>query len=150
MIVHPDVVVTPDTPTVRIRESEDNVELDKEIPKILHSQGWGCGIIFNLQFISHDRTQLLKMGQFVVTEEIETLHTTDNPYNPMSQTLIQRKYSQIGDWKIFNNVEEIKIDGPAEVKWNPGKKVFQIKVKDEVVFETENKEEAEKVVANAG
>lgn len=99
MIINPEVIVTPDEPTVKIREARENVDLDREIPKILHAQGWDVGTFFNVQFISHDRTKLLSFARFIVTESTEQLHTSDaNPYQPSTKAVFTRKAAQISDW----------------------------------------------------
>lgn len=98
MIIHPEITVTPDFPTIRFREPKESVDLDKEIPKILHGQGWGCGTYFNVQFLSHDRSELLAFAQYVVTEEKESLHTSDNQFQPMTKTVYGRKATIVGQW----------------------------------------------------
>lgn len=134
MLIHPEVIATPDRPVIKIRQARSLVNLDVELPKILHSQGWSCGTYFHVQFISHDRNKLLSSGEFVVVEELETLHTSDaNPYQPMTKTLVSRKAEQIGDWWF---PQENKPDGQEmKVVWNPGKKLFQVKSGDDVLYE---------------
>jgi len=162
MVIQPEVIVTPDSPTVRFREPREKVDLDYELPKILHAQGWGCGTYFNVQFISHDKTKLLASARYVVTEEDESLRTnTDNPYQPVTKTAYTRKAEQIGDWWIPESViaeKAIQVakdatDSAAEDiggrgsniemkhSWNPGKKMHQAKIGDEVVFESKDKQE---------
>ena len=99
MIINPEVIVTPDCPTVQIREPRENLSLEEELPRIVHNQGWGVGTYFNVQFISHDRTKLLSTGAFVVVQADERLHTSDaNPYQPMTKAVSTRKAEQIGEW----------------------------------------------------
>jgi hypothetical protein len=99
MVIYPEVIVTPDRPTVRFNGPVDKIDLDKVIPAILQSQGWSCGTFFNVQFVNHERTVLIKSGQFVVTESSESLQTNDaNPYQPMTRTAVNRKAEIIGDW----------------------------------------------------
>jgi hypothetical protein len=99
MIIHAEVVVTPDRPVVIFREPREKVDLDVELPRTLNSQGWGVGTYFNVQFISHDRTILLASAEFVVTEVREGLHTNEaNPYQPITKMIASRKFEQIGDW----------------------------------------------------
>lgn len=99
MVIYPEVVITPDTPTVKFHQPRDKVDLDLELPRILIAQGWGCGTYFNVQFLNHGKTKLLACARFVVTEESETSHTSDaNPYQPMTKTVFSRKAEQIDDW----------------------------------------------------
>ena len=99
MIIHPEIIVTPDTPTVRFREAKDQFDLDKELPKVLVRQGWGCGTYFHVQFISFDKTKLLSTALFVVTEEDEQLIVNDdNPYKEMTKTVFNRKAARVSKW----------------------------------------------------
>lgn len=99
MIIHPEVIVTPDCPTIRFRDAEGKIDLEKELSRILIAQGWGIGTYFNVQFINHDRTKLLKTGLFVVTEDTESLQTNDaNPSQPMTKMVNIRKSERIGQW----------------------------------------------------
>jgi uncharacterized protein YdiU (UPF0061 family) len=99
MVIKPEIIVTPDSPVIRIRETREAVNIETELPRILQTQGWGCGTYFQVQFLSHDRTQLLACGDFVVTEETESLQTSEaNPYQPMTKTVYSRKFEQIGAW----------------------------------------------------
>lgn len=98
MVIYPEIIVTPDTPTIKFHQPREQVDLNKELPRILHAQGWGCGTYFNVQFISHDKTKLLACAKFVVAEEVETLHTSDNQYQPMTKTVFSRRAERITDW----------------------------------------------------
>ena len=99
MLIYPDIQATPDSPTIKFYQPREQIDLNKELPRILHTQGWGCGTFFNVLFLNHEKTKLLSCGRFVVTEEIETLHTNDaNPYQPMTKTVFTRAAVQIGEW----------------------------------------------------
>jgi hypothetical protein len=99
MLIYPDIQATPDCPTIKFNQPRDQVDLHKELPRILHAQGWGCGTLFNIMFLNHDKTKLLACGRFVVCEEIETIQTNDaNPYQPMTKTVFSRVAVQIGEW----------------------------------------------------
>lgn len=114
MLIYPDIQATPDSPTIKFYQPRDQIDLDKELPRILHTQGWGCGTYFNVQFLNHEKTKLLACGRFVVSEEIETLHTNDaNPYQPMTRTVFSRRAEQIGGW--FPEVHETHEAAPISV-----------------------------------
>ena len=98
MVIYPEIQVTPDSPTIKFSQPRDQVDLSKELPRILHAQGWGCGTYFNVQFLNHEKTKLLACARFVVTEEVETLQTSDNQYQPMTKTVFSRRAEQISDW----------------------------------------------------
>ena len=119
MIIYPDIQSTPDCPTIKFNQPQEQIDLDIELPKILHSQGWGCGTLFNIIFLNHEKTKLLACGRFVVAEEIETLHTNDaNPYQPMTRTVYSRRAEQIGGWwhetSDLKSAPETRIDDPAQ------------------------------------
>jgi len=149
MRIHPEVIVTPDCPTVMFREPREKVDLEVEIPKILASQGWGLGTYFNIQFVNHDRTKLVASGKFIVESDTESLHTA-NPegYQPITKTISYRKAGQIGGWYQPEGLREpVKImnEGTFEkvLKWNPGKKVHQVLLGDKVLYENKDKVMAE-------
>ena len=99
MLIYPDIQATPDCPTIKFSQPREQIDLNKELPRILHAQGWGCGTLFNIMFLNHEKTKLLSCGRFVVTEEVESLQTNDaNPYQPMTRTVFSRRAEQIGEW----------------------------------------------------
>lgn len=99
MLIHPEIIVTPDCPTVRFREPREAVNLDVELPKILNAQGWSCGTYFHIQFLSHDRKSLLAWAQFLVTEEAESLQVNEsNPHQPMTRAVATRTAELVGGW----------------------------------------------------
>jgi hypothetical protein len=154
MVIHPEIIVTPDCPTIKFRQPREQVDLDKELPRILSAQGWGCGTYFHVQFVSHDKTNLLASALFVVTEEVESLQTSEaNPYQPVTKTVFSRKAERVSEWWKFG-VRELSLRATAvmesggesgsnaKASWNPGKKLYQVKVGDKVIYETKDKQEA--------
>ncbi len=163
MIIHPEIIVTPDQPTIRFRESFDEVDLERELPKILRNQGWGVGTYFHVQFLDFKRTRLLNSATFLVTEESETLHTSDDPYQPVTRTLNERKAQRITDWwpgrdlSVEESTEEQEkiceeilpeFVQPLKVVWNPGRKTHEVKRGKQVVFASEEKLHAIRVSEN--
>ena len=150
MLIHPEVIVTPDCPTVKFREPREKIDLNVELPKILNAQGWGLGTYFHVQFINHDRSKLIVSGLFIVTEEAESLHTANpDAYQPMTKTISARKAKQIGEWfepEVTRKPgsEFVKELQERTLKWNPGKKVHEVKVGDKVLFASADKAAAEK------
>src|SRR3990172_4674588 len=144
MIIAPEVIVTPDHPTIRFREPREKVDLDIELPRILHAQGWGCGNYFNVQFLSHDKTRLLSSALYVVYQVSETIHTSEtNPYQPITKMVFSRKASLIGEWWIAP--AEVNPDEILTVTWNPGKKLHQVKRGNELIYETPDKDIANQI-----
>ncbi len=102
MVIAPEILVTPDRPVVRFREPREKLDLDKELKRVLQTQGWGVGTYFNVQFISHDRTELLSQGEFIVIKDAESLQTNnDDQYSPKTQTAHIRVAEQIGEFREF-------------------------------------------------
>ncbi len=114
MIIHPEIIVTPDCPTIKFREPMEKIDLDIEIPKILANQGWGLGTKFNIEFINHDRTKLIAAGNFIVSEDAESLQTA-NPdgYQPITKTVQARKAAQIGEWFYPGKAKSRKVKDAA-------------------------------------
>ena len=99
MVIQPEVFVTPDRPVVRFREPREQIDLDKELQKVVNNQGWGVGTYFHVQFINHERTAVLASAEFLVTEVREGLHTRDaESYQPVTKMIFMRKLEQIGQW----------------------------------------------------
>ena len=98
MVIHPEVIVTPDCPTIKFRQPKDQIDLDRELPRILQTQGWGCGTYFHVQLFNHDKTKLLASALYVVTEEVETLSVSEDQYRPVTRTVFNRKASLVGGW----------------------------------------------------
>lgn len=114
MIIQSEIIITPDRPVVRFRESRDTINLDEELPKLLHRQGWGLGTFFNVQFLNREKTELLSSATFVVTHEKEQLHTSEaNPYQPMTRTVFSRKAEQTTEWWISRSGKEA-VEEPIE------------------------------------
>lgn len=121
MVIYPEVIVTPDTPTVKFSSPREQVDLDKELPRILSTQGWGCGTFFNVIFTNHEKTKLLSCARFVVTEEIENVQTNDsNPYQPITKTVYARSAAQLGEWWIPPVVQDSNVTSDTKVDTNTG------------------------------
>jgi len=152
-IIQPEVVITPDQPTVRIREAEEKTDLKKILPQILQAQGWGVGTYFNVQFLNHERNKLLKDARFVVTADVQELKTTDNAYTPNTRMIVAYQFEQVSEWRSYHESKktpEQPVNVPhgtssendekkATIKWNPGKKEHELVVGDDVVFSNADK-----------
>lgn len=98
MIIKPNIIITPDCPTVVFREPKEKINLDEELPKILRYQGWGCGTYFNVQFI--DSGELLSCARFVVSfekNEMVTVETQPGIISSKNQT--NYGFLQLEAWK---------------------------------------------------
>jgi len=162
MVIYPEIRVTPDLPTIIFRQARDKVDLEVELPRILQAQGWGCGTYFHVQFVNHEKTELLASALYVVTKESESLHTSDNQYQPVTKTVINREAKLVGNWwpELFDGLsylegQDVKVVAAGEpsenvkptVVWNPGRKKHQVKLNDKVIYESSDKEEAMKVAS---
>jgi len=151
MITFPEIVITPDCPTVKFRNSREQVDLDVELPKILNSQGWDCGTYFHIQFVDHNRENLLASATFVVTKHAESLQVNEsNPYQPITKTVANRKAEIVGEWwTSHENLNGVEVKIAPTISWNPGKKLHQLKLGAEVIYENANKDEVKKVAEAA-
>lgn len=122
MIVHHEIIVTPDYPVVRIRQPRETTDLSVELPRVMNTQGWGIGTFFHVQFVSHDRTKLLASGLHVVCEETESLQTNEaNLYQPMTKVAISRKCALVGSWWASEPMEPLPALGtPASIEHKGG------------------------------
>ena len=122
MVIQPEVFVTPDRPVVRFREPREKIDLAVELPKVLHSQGWGAGTYFHVQFIDHDRTALLASAEFMVTAVTEGIHTSEaNPYQPITKTIFMRQFEQIGEWWVSAEQRVIAEQNAIDKKFLPSR-----------------------------
>ena len=122
MIVKPQIITTPDNPTVMFREAAEAFDLEDEVLKVVHRQGWGLGTRFSVHLINHEATELLKTATYVVTGEVEDYQTRDvDGYQSMSKTIYRRKCALLGDWTEIQPAKKAEKTAPLEVKWNPGR-----------------------------
>lgn len=146
MITRPQIVITPDCPTVKFREDPTTVNLAIELPKILTQQGWGLGTMFCIQFINHEETKLIKLARFVVTAEKETMQTFNpDSERPMTKLVQAREACQIEPWCY-------PAGAPAkdlQYKWNPGKKKHEVRRGDKVLASFDDRPQAEEYIKKA-
>jgi hypothetical protein len=117
MVINPEVIVTPDTPTVKFHQPREKVKLDEELPRIMAANGWGCGTYFNVQFLNHEKTRILACARFLVCEENENTVTSEaNPYQPMTKTVFARRAEQLEDWWTPPVAKVQAVEVPAEEK----------------------------------
>lgn len=148
MIISPEIIVTPDYPRVMLREAEEKVDLDTELPRILQTQGWEVGTPFYLQFISHDRSRLLSMALYVVTERIESLQTSEaNPQQPVTRAVSTRRWAKIAD--LYREKAAPEAQNGLEVRWNPGKQAHEVLDAEGKVQAAFTKEDGGKEAAEA-
>jgi hypothetical protein len=113
MLIHPEIFTTPDYPVVRFRAERDQINLDTDLPRILDVQGWDVGTYFYVQFMSHDRSELMADAKFVVTELKENIQINEaNPYQPVTKAVAKRKAEQRGEWWIPEARKTRKKPGP--------------------------------------
>lgn len=145
MIIRPEIFTTPDCPIVKFREVTAN--LDVEIPRILQTQGWGLGTIFCVQFMNHEKTELIKMARFVVSFEDSSIQTFNpDSQSPMTKLVEARRAKQMEDWFYPNGFPTKGM----EVKWNPGAKKHEVRNSDnEVLASFDKKPDAEDYIEKA-
>ena len=145
MIVHPLIYVTPDRPTIQIREPQGTTDLDPVLNRVLVAQGWGTGTYFDVQFVDHEAKNVLSHAAFIVKGVAEVLRTNEsNPVQPITGVVAVRKFRQVTRW------EDLSEGGEKTVihHWNPGKQTYEIRLGELVLGEERDKEKA-KAMAKA-
>lgn len=118
MRLNPEIIITPDNPIVQLRECRDSIEDEMlEVAKIANNQGWGIGVKFSVQYISHDRDRLFAEATFIVTRNVENLITT----NPESRTPNTKSVNTLGVEIITPWYKTREVDERAEEKRKPGR-----------------------------
>lgn len=151
-VIHPRIDPTPDFPVVQFREPREQVKLDEQLPKILRAQGWGCGTHFHVQFVNHERTELLLDALFVVTKAAGSLQTSGQDHAPTTKEVILYKTEQIGNWRSFYGYSESTEDEEvtpeiekATLKFDPARGMYEVIVDGKTVYENVVESEAEKM-----
>lgn len=144
MIVNAEVITTPDSPMILIREAMEKVDIPRELNRLIRVNGWGLSTVFRVSFISHDRERVLASGTFMVIEDREEYRTNDdNPAAPVSRAVPIRGYAQIGEWMVFEGQSQEAEEGAEmTVERNPKKGVWEIKFGEKVLAEEKTKEAA--------
>lgn len=93
-----------------------------------------------VQCMDHLGHELRAEAEFRVVKRSDSIQVRDlDGYRTMQDQNVHREICQIGEWWIS------PVTTTPEVVWNPGKKMHQVKVNGEVVFETADKDEAKQV-----
>lgn len=161
MIKFPKTYPTSDLPIVVFEQAKELVVLDDVLPSILRREGWACGTCFYIQFMggNEKHLKLLAMALYVVSEVDESLHTNEsNPYQPITKMITNRKAEIVGKWQYFDKEKPDTLDEMTrivddaskrsadiklEIKWNPGKKVHELKLGDDVLYANADKKKVE-------
>lgn len=147
MIIHPDINNTPDRPVIKFRQPKELMDLTLELGRAMKSQGWALGTRFTVQFINHEKTQLLSTAEFVVSDREESFITNDdNPYAPTSRDIVTYRAIQVDDWWYSELGSEIR-DTPEpepeilvpKLAYDKTTKVHQVRLGDEILFENQFK-----------
>jgi len=147
MIIHPDINNTPDRPVISFRTPKELMDLILELARAMKSQGWALGTRFTVQFVNHERTQLLSTAEFVVSDREESFITNDdNPYAPTSKDIVTYRAMQVGEWWYSETGAEIR-DTPEpepevfklKLAYDNTRKLHQVVFGTEIMFENQFK-----------
>lgn len=147
MIIHPDINNTPDRPVISFRTPKELMDLTLELARAMESQGWALGTRFTVQFVNHERTQLLSTAEFVVSDREESFITNnDNPYAPTSKDIVTYRAMQVSDWWYSETGVEIRdIPEPEpeiltlKLAYDKTAKLHQVRFGTEIMFENQFK-----------
>ena len=143
-ITRPQIVITPDCPTVKFREAPETINLAIELPKVLTQQGWGLGTIFCIQFINHEETKLIKLARFIVASEEESMQTFNPESNqPMTKLVQARAACQMEAWFYPYGAPKLTSE------WNFGEKKHRVMLDGKVIARFDKKPEAEEFIKKA-
>jgi hypothetical protein len=103
--------------------------------------------------MSKDYDVLLDSADFVIEKAVETMKRIVDERGERTALVTEYKVVQDSEWKSYSKpvepvveedtrVPEAYIPGEGEIKWNPGKKTFEIIVAGEVVGEERDKARA--------
>jgi len=147
MIIHPDINNTPDRPVIKFRTPKELMDLNLELGRAMKSQGWALGTRFTVQFINHEKTNLLSTAEFVVSDREESFITNDdNPYAPTSKDIVTYRAFQVSDWwyselglEIRNTPEPEPEILALKLGYDKTTKMHQVRFGTEVRFENQFK-----------
>ena len=144
MIIHPDTNNTPDRPIVKFREPKELMDFEVELGRVMKGQGWELGTRFTIQFINHEKTELLSTAEFVVSEVTEKFITNDdNPYAPTSKNVYVYRASKTSDWWYSEKGIELRDAEPEvlemKLAYDKTTKLHQVRLGTDIMFENQFK-----------
>ena len=120
----------------------------------------GAGTIIKVQVMSKDHDVLLHTADFVIERAVETRKRIVDERGERTATITDYKVVQDTEWKSYSEapapVAEVPereperyVPGEGEIKWNPGKKTYEIRVAGEVMATERDKDRALAIAAGS-
>lgn len=104
-VLKPQVINVFDNAVIQVKciPDEDEIDVAALLGHSLARFEFTIGTSFDLQFLTMDKTQLLAVRRYIVTEVTERIAVNDvNHYQTLSKTVFDRKCAPIGDLVIFH------------------------------------------------
>lgn len=122
------------------------------LPHIRHFR-LAAGTVIKVQCMSKDYDVLYHSADFVITRAVETRKRIVDETGERTATIMEYEVAQDTDWKAWPNapveteaeperVPERYVPGEGEIRWNPGKKTYEIVVAGQVLAEERDKDKA--------
>ena len=135
---------------IRTRCPKDHVT-DQMIHQRVLNANLSAGDIVTVQCFNHDRTAVLHYAEYLVYDrstQIRRIEVNDSETRQIDD--VSFSVMRMAEWKDTPLAEKptaIHLGNLSnvDIRWNPGKKVHQILVNGEVVQETVDKDEAERI-----
>jgi len=138
---------------VKTKVPKDDITTAMLLPHIRHFR-LAAGTVIKLQCMSDDYDVLLHSADFVITRAAEALRRIIDENGERTATVMDYAVKQDSEWKTYcengavesapepERVPERYVPGEAEAKWNAGRKLYEIRIGDEVLATERNKEKA--------
>ncbi len=95
-----------------------------------------------VQCMSWQGDKLFAEAEFRVIGRDDSLESRDlDGYRSVQETITKREIVKIREWKVWNDERAVR------VRWNPGTKTHQVVKGEVVLFESADKQEAERFAA---
>jgi len=134
---------------IRTRCPKDHIT-DQMIHQRVLNANLSAGDIVTVQCFNHDRTAVLHYAEYLVYDRRTQIRRIEvNDSEPRQIDDVSFSVMRMAEWKdtplAEKKPEAIPFGNNVDIRWNPGKKVHQILVNGEVVQETVDKDEAERI-----
>lgn len=112
----------------------------------------GAGTIIKVQFMNKDYDVLLHSADFVIESAVDTRKRIIDERGEREAVVTEYKVVRDSDWKSYSEAsepvnqeiereQEEYVPGEGEIRWNPGKKVYEVMVADEIFAEVKKRDD---------
>ena len=150
---------TADSVRVKTSVDKDTINQDTLIRHVRHFR-LGAGTIMKVQVMSKEKDVLLYSADFVIVRAVEEMRRIVDERGERTANITDYKVIQDTEWKLYSEASEPVaevleleperyVPGEAEIKWNPGKKTYEIRIGDEVLATERDKDRALSIAAGS-